>query len=137
MHISSFLPVIALALAQIIAAAPMPDVDTAVDTVDTADTADAAARTDGLLVRKEWYVSTFSLLPFDTPVPTLTLDYRRALTKKQQLAYITAFKCLQSKPSRFSSIYPGALTRYDDYQAIHIAMTEKIHFTVYYVHVTQ
>ncbi|KAH8885499.1 Di-copper centre-containing protein [Thozetella sp. PMI_491] len=58
------------------------------------------------LVRKEW----------------------RALTKKEQLSYIAAVKCLQAKPSKTSSVYTGAQSRYDDFQAVHIAMTERIHF---------
>jgi len=58
----------------------------------------------------------------------LIVPFRRTLTKYQQLDYIKAFKCLQSKPARTQSLYPGALTRYDDYVALHIAMTTQIHF---------
>ena len=60
----------------------------------------------------------------------LSDSFRRNLTKAERLAYIKAFKCLQSKPARFQSLYPGSRSRYDDYQALHISMTEKIHFTV-------
>ncbi|KAH7031367.1 uncharacterized protein B0I36DRAFT_122126 [Microdochium trichocladiopsis] len=52
----------------------------------------------------------------------------RDLTKAQRLAYINAVKCLQSKPAKTGSTYPGAKSRYDDFQALHIAMTERIHF---------
>jgi hypothetical protein len=71
-------------------------------------------------------------LPFKSSLSTHSLSphLRRTLTKEQQLDYITAFKCLQSKPARTQSLYPGALTRYDDYVALHIAMTTQIHFVV-------
>ena len=46
----------------------------------------------------------------------------------QQLDFIAAVKCLKSKPAKTTSLYPGAITRYDDYVALHIAMTERIHF---------
>lgn len=61
---------------------------------------------NNLLVRKEW----------------------RDLTKAERLAYVNAVKCLQSKPGQTASTYPGVKSRYDDFQALHIAMTERIHF---------
>ncbi|KAI0178378.1 hypothetical protein BJ166DRAFT_49020 [Pestalotiopsis sp. NC0098] len=58
------------------------------------------------LVRKEW----------------------RNLSQDEQLGYIDAVKCMMSTAGRTSSLYAGVVSAYDDYQALHIAMTEKIHF---------
>lgn len=52
------------------------------------------------------------------------------MPKADRLAYVNAVKCLQSKPAQTTSTYPGSKSRYDDFQALHIAMTEKIHFVV-------
>lgn len=37
---------------------------------------------------------------------------------------------MMSTAGRTSSLYAGVVSAYDDYQALHIAMTEKIHFNV-------
>ncbi|OBR09910.1 Tyrosinase central domain-containing protein [Colletotrichum higginsianum IMI 349063] len=54
---------------------------------------------------------------------SLTLDERRS--------YISAVKCLASKPPKYSpSVVPGARSRYDDFVATHIQQTMSIHATV-------
>ncbi|KAH7134479.1 hypothetical protein B0J13DRAFT_479990 [Dactylonectria estremocensis] len=79
----------------------------AAPTPEDATTAVAAtSKCSKVLVRKEW----------------------RKLSKREQLDYLAAVKCLQSKPAKTASLYPGVKNRYDDFQAVHIAMTEKIHF---------
>lgn len=55
---------------------------------------------------------------------------RRNLSQDEQLGYIDAVKCMMSTAGRTSSLYAGVVSAYDDYQALHIAMTEKIHFNV-------
>ena len=111
---------VAFLLSPWVAAAPTPE-----------DATDATVATSGCsqtLVRKEWYdcscTSALLHITFYSHV------CRRALSKKEQLAYLDAVKCLQSKPAKTATLYPGVKNRYDDFQAVHIAMTERIHFVV-------
>ncbi|KAH7148927.1 hypothetical protein EDB81DRAFT_842273 [Dactylonectria macrodidyma] len=60
------------------------------------------------LVRKEW----------------------RTLSTAQKKEYITAVKCLASKPSQTGGIYEGAKSRYDDFVATHIVNTDDVHFVL-------
>lgn len=53
------------------------------------------------------------------------------MSKKDRVAYTDAVLCLQSKPSKASpSLVPGSRSRFDDFQAIHINQTMRIHFNV-------
>lgn len=53
------------------------------------------------------------------------------MSKKDRLAYIDAVLCLQSKPSIAApGLVPGARSRFDDFQAVHINQTYFIHFNV-------
>ncbi|KAF2755738.1 Di-copper centre-containing protein [Pseudovirgaria hyperparasitica] len=53
-----------------------------------------------------------------------------ALSSKEKKSYISAVRCLQSKPARTpSTVAPGAKTRYDDFVATHIDQTLTIHYT--------
>lgn len=53
------------------------------------------------------------------------------MSKKDRLAYIDAVLCLQSKPSNAApGLVPGARSRFDDFQAVHINQTYFIHFNV-------
>lgn len=54
-------------------------------------------------------------------------DDRRTLSTKEKQAYIDAVKCLQTKPSELASTYQSP-SRFDDYNAVHIDLTEQIHF---------
>ena len=51
------------------------------------------------------------------------------MSEDQRRSYISAVKCLQSKPSRLGSLAPGAQSRYDDFIAVHIQQTMEIHYT--------
>ncbi|ROV97790.1 hypothetical protein VPNG_08645 [Cytospora leucostoma] len=52
----------------------------------------------------------------------------RNLTASQQLEYLGAVKCLLNTPSQQSDVYPGAKSRFDDFQGLHISKTDYYHF---------
>lgn len=78
-------------------------------------------------VRKEWCEwSQLSLTIFG-----LANCYRGNMSKNERLAYTDAVLCLQSKPSISPpGLVPGARSRFDDFQAVHINQTYSVHFNV-------
>ncbi|KAJ7472390.1 tyrosinase [Mycena galericulata] len=56
---------------------------------------------------------------------THSYSFRRVLSNAQKSEYITAVQCLQRLPG--ISNLKGAKTRYDDFQAMHVAMSEEVH----------
>ncbi|KAJ7318949.1 tyrosinase, partial [Mycena albidolilacea] len=50
----------------------------------------------------------------------------RVLSNAQKSDYITAVQCLQRLPS-ISNNLRGAKTRFDDFQAVHVVLSEKVH----------
>ncbi|RYP61939.1 hypothetical protein DL771_009946 [Monosporascus sp. 5C6A] len=51
------------------------------------------------------------------------------LSDAEREDYISAVQCLQSKPSLLEEgVAPGAKSRFDDYVAVHISMTDDVHF---------
>lgn len=48
----------------------------------------------------------------------------------QKSAYIDAVRCLQSQPGQTQHLYPGVMSRYDDYVGTHINITDSYHFSV-------
>ncbi|GAB7350570.1 hypothetical protein MBLNU459_g1146t1 [Dothideomycetes sp. NU459] len=72
----------------------------------------AVCTSENTLVRKEW----------------------GSMSKSARVAYTDAVTCLQSLPSQLdSATYPGAKSRYDDFMAIHINMTSRIHLNGYFL----
>ncbi|KAF7369148.1 Tyrosinase central domain-containing protein [Mycena venus] len=57
--------------------------------------------------------------------PALRQEWR-VLSNAQKLDYITAVQCLQRLPS-ISDNLRGAKTRFDDFQAIHVVLSEEVH----------
>jgi tyrosinase len=55
---------------------------------------------------------------------------RRALSTAEKSDYISAVKCLQAKPGQLGNLFDGVRSRFDDYFAVHIDLTEQYHFTV-------
>lgn len=52
------------------------------------------------------------------------------LTKEERLDYVNAVKCLMKLPPRTSQeIAPGAKSRFDDFNVIHIQKTLQVHYT--------
>ncbi|KAJ5016903.1 N-acetyl-6-hydroxytryptophan oxidase ivoB [Colletotrichum sp. SAR 10_99] len=45
-----------------------------------------------------------------------------------RLDYIDSIKCLMALPSEGNDLWPGAKSRYDDFQGMHIYMTKQVHF---------
>ncbi|KAM5352194.1 hypothetical protein ACJ41O_004917 [Fusarium nematophilum] len=56
----------------------------------------------------------------------------RTLSKKQKNEYISAVKCLATKPSQTGNIYEGAKSRFDDFQGTHIVNTDFVHFVGFF-----
>lgn len=65
------------------------------------------------------------------------LDIRRewsALPQQERKAYTDAVLCLQALAPRLNSTqYPGAKSRYDDFLAVHINMTDRIHLNGFFL----
>ncbi|KAK1728693.1 hypothetical protein CaCOL14_000109 [Colletotrichum acutatum] len=59
--------------------------------------------------------------------PLIRYEWRQ-LSLEQRSSYIDAIKCLMSLPSEGNDLWPGAKTRYDDFQGMHIYVTEQVHF---------
>jgi tyrosinase len=56
---------------------------------------------------------------------------RGDLSKDDRRAWLDAFQCLLTKPSKLSPTdFPGAKSRYDDFVVVHMNQTLSIHGTV-------
>ena len=78
-----------------------------------------------LLQRREWYhlSSTYSRLDL------LIVCARRKLSDAEKANYIQAVKCLQSRPPLYQNI-EAVRTRFDEFQALHIHVADRVHTTV-------
>ncbi|KAH8681966.1 hypothetical protein BX600DRAFT_505593 [Xylariales sp. PMI_506] len=52
----------------------------------------------------------------------------RTLSVAERRTYIEAVQCMQAKPAQNGDLYAGALSRYDDFQALHIVQTPYAHY---------
>lgn len=60
---------------------------------------------------------------------------REAFSSQERKDYISAVQCLLTSPSKSDPEFaPGARNRYDDFVAVHINQTTKIHGTVSRIH---
>ncbi|KAK0610707.1 hypothetical protein B0T17DRAFT_621167 [Bombardia bombarda] len=57
----------------------------------------------------------------------------RTLSLLERMSFIAAVMCLQIIPDRTGKTYAGARSRYDDYQALHIRMTDYVHFDGFFL----
>ena len=93
--------------------------------------------------RKEWLIPALApnLSPTSRPAAVaffgwhflITNSYtltRRALSDGEKKSYIDAVKCLQKKPPITAHISPGAVSRFDDFQGVHISLAWTIHYVV-------
>ncbi|KAK3684111.1 hypothetical protein B0T22DRAFT_469620 [Podospora appendiculata] len=97
--------VLALPAASESASAPLEPRSNSLFDFSTYSTPEAATCSNPI-VRKEW----------------------RTLNPLEKLSFIAAVMCMQIVPARTGSVYAGAKARYDDYQALHIRMTDYVHF---------
>lgn len=74
--------------------------------------------------RREWYASLLS--PAGKNINPSLNPSRRTLSNLEKADYIKAVKCLQSHPARDPAM-PEAKTRFDEFQAYHIVLADKIH----------
>ncbi|PWW79822.1 Di-copper centre-containing protein [Tuber magnatum] len=57
----------------------------------------------------------------------------RELSNVQKKRYINAVKCLQDKPAIAKATIPNSVSRFDDFQGVHIQQTFSIHFVGHFL----
>ena len=78
-----------------------------------------------LLQRREWCHLSSTSLHLDL----LMIYGRRKLNNIEKADYIEAIKCLQSRPPLHQHI-EAVKTRFDEFQALHIDVADRVHTTV-------
>ena len=81
-----------------------------------------------LLQRREWCQLSSTSLHLNL----LTLCGRRRLNNTEKADYIKAIKCLQSRLPLYQNI-EAVKTRFDEFQALHINVADRIHTTVQFI----
>ena len=77
-----------------------------------------------LLQRREWYVA------ISCPGTKLICPCRRrTLADTEKTSYITAVQCMQSLPTLHNNV-TAVRTRFDEFQALHIEVADRVHATV-------
>ena len=56
--------------------------------------------------------------------------HRRTLNDTEKADYINAVKCLQSRPAFEPRAISAIQSRFDDFQALHIQVADRVHLTV-------
>ena len=65
-------------------------------------------------------------------IERLTVGNRRLLPDDEKKAYIDAVLCMQKKPAFSTLNTTGAVTRFDDFQSLHIRQADFVHGVVCY-----
>ncbi|KAK3387848.1 hypothetical protein B0H63DRAFT_542303 [Podospora didyma] len=91
-------------------------------------------QTDVLATKALVNLAAYSLHDSNTKTCTLLNAAKRrewgSLSARERIAYTDAIKCLMNKPSHHTATeVPGAKSRYDDFVAVHMNQTLKIHGT--------
>ena len=72
---------------------------------------------------------TSIILPFILDINLFAM-YRRTLNDTEKTDYISAVKCLQSRPAFEPRAISAIQSRFDDFQALHIQVADRVHLTV-------
>ena len=56
--------------------------------------------------------------------------YRRTLNDTEKADYISAVRCLQSRPALEPRTISAIQSRFDDFQGVHIQVADRVHLTV-------
>jgi hypothetical protein len=67
---------------------------------------------------------------FNLDVNQFATYYRRTLNDTEKADYISAVKCLQSRPAFEPRAVSAIQSRFDDFQALHIQVADRVHLTV-------
>lgn len=58
---------------------------------------------------------------------------RRTLHSNEKRSFLKAVQCLGRKPSCSRKTFPGAISRYDEFVAVHVDQTDYVHFVGHFI----